>query len=162
MILAAALLAVAQYRCDAPTAASWTTKYVGNRDIIVPNSLIYSVRTARRAAAVRMLAARSWVLLGEAQAKAMAGFPATVENYANPPASYPPFGRDPGDRVPRKPYLVRSVFPGKAPSISLGWIKDTLIVSTETLGCQPFFNEPLIVWLHKAPTAVVVNPGAAL
>ena len=162
MMLIAALMAVAQYRCDAPTDASWTTKYIGDRTIIVPNSLIFSVRPDRRGSAMKMLSDTSWVLLDEARARKMAGFPATAENYGNPPASFPPFGRDPNDRIARKPYLVRAVFPGKAPSISIGWIKDTLIVSTETLGCQPFLNEPLIVWLHKAPAAVAVNPGAAL
>src|SRR5689334_16488654 len=122
MMLIAMLMAVAQDRCDAPTYASWTTKDVGNRNIVVPNSLIFSVRPDRRASAMQMLSDKAWVLLDESRARTMAGFPATAENYRTPPASFPPFRRDPGDRIARKPYLVRAVFPGKAPSISIGWI----------------------------------------
>ncbi|WP_186728728.1 hypothetical protein [Sphingomonas panacisoli] len=153
---------IAQYRCNAPTYASWTTKFGPRPETVVPGSLIYSVKPKRRADAIAMLTRKSAVALDITQAKAMAGFLATVENLGQPPAVYTPFGRDPNDRVERKPYLVRAVFPGKAPSIAVGWNKDTLIVSAETLGCQPFFNEPLIMWLDREPAAVAVNAGAAL
>jgi len=58
--------------------------------------------------------------------------------------------------------LVRAVFPGGGPHISVGWLGDDLAVSTASLGCAAYSNHPLVVVVDRMPVQVHVSALSAL
>ncbi len=60
------------------------------------------------------------------------------------------------------PYLVRAVYPTAHPSISVGWHGNDLYVFAGGLGCAPYEEHPIIVYLDRSPARVFVSASAAL
>ena len=61
-----------------------------------------------------------------------------------------------------RPYLVRAVFPTSNPQLEVRWNGIALHVSASGLGCAPFTDHPIIVFLERGPAAVFVMATAAL
>jgi len=60
------------------------------------------------------------------------------------------------------PYLIRAVYPTASPSISVGWHGNDLYVFAGGLGCAPYEQHPIIVYLDWPPASVFVSASAAL
>ena len=71
-----------------------------------------------------------------------------------------------GDLAPLRgtgatPYLIRAVYPTAHPSISVGWHGNDLYVFAGGLGCAPYVQHPIIVYLIRPPASVFVSASAA-
>lgn len=60
------------------------------------------------------------------------------------------------------PYLIRAVYPTANPSISVGWHGNDLHVFAGGLGCAPYVERPIIIYLDRSPARVFVSASAAL
>ena len=159
--LAALLLlgATAQYDCTAPATTPWMTPggYKAKATDSVPLWLVFHVNEAGRAAALARLDRKPAVALSSTAARRLAARSIIPETRR---ANGAPFVAD--WFKGRKPYLVRAVYPSSEPSLSVDWAGDALLVRADGMGCVPFRNEPLIVWLDRAPNGVLVTASAAL
>ena len=137
---------VAQPACDAPTTSSWLRQPPnGQQDGTLAISRVHIV-TRDVPAATNMLKDRSLVALTEGDSLRFAG-PALAPN-----ASTRTF----------RPYLVRAVFPTPNPMLTVRWNGNDLHVHATGLGCSPFTNHPLLVFLDREPAHVFVTASAAL
>lgn len=135
-----------QSTCNQPTTNAWLrdnrqADWTGWTDIDA--SLVQQVSNDIPAA-IALLATESAVQLIAEQVRRFAGEPAQLRGSET------------------TPYLVRAVFPPAHPSISVGWHGNDLYVFAGGLGCAPYVQHPIIVYLDRSPASVFVSASAAL
>lgn len=138
--------AFAQPQCDASISSEWLRPPSDFRvDATIRGSLVLPV-VRDVAAATAMLEKRAIVLL-------------TPDGFVRFAGTVPmPQGID--ERL--RPYLVRAVFPTLNPRLDVRWSGRDLHVFATGLGCSPFMNHPIIVFLDREPVGVFVMASAAL
>lgn len=157
--LATMSLSFAQEACTAPTSNPWLTP-IGHQEKIqqaVPLWILYAVQADYYTEAVARLRAHRAIRLGRAEAERMAGSPIMAFPHPKLPQYSPA-------RLKRKrhPYLVRAVYPVAALRVEVGWAGSRLLVLASGMGCAPFIEKPLIVWLEREPGEVVTWAEADL
>ncbi len=143
VVAAGSPVARAQPGCDAPVTSEWLKPPpAGGIGAAVERALVRPV-THDLPRAIAMLATRASVEIAPRDVVALSG-----------PGELPSGGL--------RPYLVRAVFPTAHPSLTLRWSGAGLHVAAAGLGCAPFSNHPVIVFLDRQPADVFVTASAAL
>lgn len=136
----------AQPACEAPASSAWLRQSSGPAtNVRVDPSRVHPV-IRDLPVAIGMLSIEHALALSQHDAMRFAGAGAGM-----PP---PPDGL--------RPYLVRAVFPTANPQLDVRWSGSDLHVSAAGLGCAPFKDHPIVVFLERSPAAVFVMATAAL
>jgi hypothetical protein len=146
LILTASGPGYAQFKCDASTSSKWLHSPAGFKDgSVIPKSLIQVV-DRHFAKASAMLDRRPYAALRADQVTQFVGDAAFSKRATSE----------------FHPYLVRAVFPTPNSNLELRWVGDDLHVEAAGLGCAPFSNRPIVVFLNRRPASVFVIAAGAL
>jgi hypothetical protein len=62
-----------------------------------------------------------------------------------------------------RPWLVRAVYPAANAAIGAAWLDgDRLVVTADGMGCAPFVQHPVLLWLEREPMQLFVVADAVL
>lgn len=157
--LSSSVSAIGQPACEASAYSPWLVQ-TGYRDKIqkpVPLWMVFAVRAERRASAIDRLRDTPTREINRREAERLSGDP--VLKFAHPRLpQYSPAAL----KKRLRPYLVRAVYPVAHPRVEVGWAGTRLIVRTTGMGCVPFTEQPLVIWLRATPRTVVTWASADL